>query len=163
VEFKTQTGESHTIQLVHHADGSITATIDNRTYQIEILHEKSGTLLLGVGDKRYRVHVAKEGSEYHISLNGKTVRLEKVTAANPRKSSLGQVGDLTANMPGQVMRVMVAVGDVVKKGDTLVVLEAMKMEMRIKSPLDGRVKAVLCGVGDAVERGQRLVEVEAES
>jgi biotin carboxyl carrier protein len=53
----------------------------------------------------------------------------------------------------------VKAGDAVKRGDTLVVLEAMKMEMRLTAPHDGVVKAVHCREGEVVERGKVVVEV----
>ena len=70
-------------------------------------------------------------------------------------------GSLRAPMPGKVVSVEVAVGDLVKKGQTLVILEAMKMEHAIGSPEDGTVKEVHVGAGDQVERGTTLVVVEA--
>ena len=63
-------------------------------------------------------------------------------------------------MPGLVLDVLVNEGDPVAKGDTLVLLEAMKMELRISAPGDGRVAKVLCQAGQVVERGQVLVEIE---
>ncbi len=64
-------------------------------------------------------------------------------------------------MPGQVRAVLVDAGADVKAGQTLVLLEAMKMELQVKAPHAGKVAAVLVTVGQAVERGQRLVDVEA--
>jgi biotin carboxyl carrier protein len=64
-------------------------------------------------------------------------------------------------MPGQVVDVLVAEGETVTRGQTLVILEAMKMEIRAAAPADGRVKRLLVGKGDVVERGQHLVEFEA--
>jgi biotin carboxyl carrier protein len=63
-------------------------------------------------------------------------------------------------MPGRVLDVLVSEGDAVAKGDTLVLLEAMKMELRIQAPSDGRVSAVRCRQGQVVERGQLLVEIQ---
>ncbi|MCB9457792.1 MAG: biotin/lipoyl-binding protein [Anaerolineaceae bacterium] len=62
-------------------------------------------------------------------------------------------------MPGQVVNVLVAVGDSVTRGQTLVVLEAMKMEIRVAAPGDGTVRRLLVAQGDVVERGQLLLEV----
>ena len=64
-------------------------------------------------------------------------------------------------MPGQVISVAVKDGDLVTKGQTLVVLEAMKMELRVQAPYAGRVQHVLVKTGQVVERGQQLVEVMA--
>jgi biotin carboxyl carrier protein len=62
-------------------------------------------------------------------------------------------------MPGQVRAVLVAAGDAVKAGQTLVVMEAMKMEIRANAPFDGIVAGVRVQVGDVVERDAALVEL----
>lgn len=68
-------------------------------------------------------------------------------------------GDLTAPMPGRIVKVLVAVGDTVVAGQLLVVMEAMKMEYSIAAPEAGAVKAVRCTVGELVDRGAHLVEL----
>ncbi|NLH07386.1 MAG: acetyl-CoA carboxylase biotin carboxyl carrier protein subunit [Chloroflexi bacterium] len=64
-------------------------------------------------------------------------------------------------MPGQVMAVYVKEGDEVQAGQPLLLLEAMKMEMRVAAPAAGVVRRLLVEPGQAVERGQQLVEVES--
>ncbi len=71
-------------------------------------------------------------------------------------------GRLTAAMDGQVVAVMTRQGDRVEAGATLVVLEAMKMEMRVVAPFPGRVRTISCAPGDVVERGRVLVDLEPE-
>ena len=65
---------------------------------------------------------------------------------------------LTTPMAGTVVKVLVDAGAEVKSGDTLLVLEAMKMETEVTAPKDGKVKSVEVAVGDAVQGGQVLVE-----
>jgi len=65
-----------------------------------------------------------------------------------------------AAIPGVLAEVRAAAGSRVKRGDTLLVLEAMKMLNRIPSPLDGKVKAVYAAAGDKVTKGQVLMELE---
>ncbi|WP_409484570.1 biotin/lipoyl-containing protein [Arsenicicoccus dermatophilus] len=65
---------------------------------------------------------------------------------------------LTANIAGTVVKVLVEDGQEVKEGETLLVLEAMKMETEVTAPKDGTIKAVDVAVGDAVQGGQVLVE-----
>ena len=65
---------------------------------------------------------------------------------------------LTTPMAGTVVKVLVEAGAVVKAGDTLLVLEAMKMETEVTAPQDGKIKSVDVGVGDAVQGGQVLIE-----
>jgi acetyl-CoA/propionyl-CoA carboxylase biotin carboxyl carrier protein len=68
-------------------------------------------------------------------------------------------GRLTAPMPGQVRTVNVTVGEAVTKGQTLLVLEAMKMEIRIQAPSDGVVERLAVEQGETVEREQVLAEI----
>jgi acetyl-CoA carboxylase biotin carboxylase subunit len=68
---------------------------------------------------------------------------------------------LTAVMPGLVTKILVAEGDRVTKGQTLLTLEAMKMEVRVNATADGQVKAIRCTAGQVVERGSVLVEMGA--
>jgi biotin carboxyl carrier protein len=63
-------------------------------------------------------------------------------------------------MPATVRKVVVEPGTSVKKGDTLLVLEAMKMELPVRAPADGIVKKVACREGDLVQPGVALVEIE---
>jgi biotin carboxyl carrier protein len=81
-----------------------------------------------------------------------------------KPSSLGgdNSGGLFTQMPGKVVKIMTKVGDKVTKGQTLLILEAMKMENEIKSGLDGVVKGIHVKPGDTLENGVLMMEVEAE-
>jgi biotin carboxyl carrier protein len=63
-------------------------------------------------------------------------------------------------MHGQVVKILVSEGDSVTHSQPLMLLEAMKMEIRITAPRDGRVARILCSAGQIVERGQTLIELE---
>jgi biotin carboxyl carrier protein len=64
-------------------------------------------------------------------------------------------------MPGLVLDVVVGEGDEVERGDVLVLLSAMKMELRITAPVAGQVTRVHCQAGQVVERGQQLLEIQS--
>lgn len=70
----------------------------------------------------------------------------------------GSLKEIKAPMPGLILDLKVAPGDVVKKGDVLLILEAMKMENSIKSPGDGLVKVVKVGLKQSVEKNQVLIQ-----
>jgi 3-methylcrotonyl-CoA carboxylase alpha subunit len=71
----------------------------------------------------------------------------------------GHHGSLTAPMPATVRRVAVKVGDPVTRGDTLVILEAMKMELPVRAPATGTIRAVHCHEGELVQPGLVLIEI----
>jgi acetyl-CoA carboxylase biotin carboxyl carrier protein len=66
---------------------------------------------------------------------------------------------VNAHITGTVWKIEVRVGDAVSEGQTVVILESMKMEMPVESPAAGKVKAVLVKEGDSVEEGRPLVEI----
>lgn len=86
----------------------------------------------------------------------KPVQTQSVPASAP-VSTGGEV--VKAPMPGNILNVAVKEGDMVKKGQVLVVLEAMKMENEIVSPVDGRIAAVGVSRGQTVNAGDMLVQI----
>jgi len=93
-----------------------------------------------------------------VSVGGNQVT---VTSATPQKAPRGKfAGGVKSNMQGMVLQVLVSRGAFVKKGDTLVVLEAMKMENPIHSPVDGKVAEIFVDTGDVVQNGDVLLVVQ---
>ena len=103
-----------------------------------------------------------EGNSYEIrvwkgeaTVQGHRFRLEKAASAR-----VDAPASILAPMPGKVVRVLVAVGDVVVAGQGIIVVEAMKMQNELKSPRDGRVTAVKTAVGESVNGGAVLALIE---
>jgi acetyl/propionyl-CoA carboxylase alpha subunit len=139
-------------------EGHYLATVAGREYEVHLSLSPEGALLLRWGAQTYLLPVAKQGSRFYVGLGGHSILLEKSSGRRSKRAGAPE-GDLTASMNGQVTQILVKVGDVVEKGQTLLVLEAMKMELRVKAPREGEVRQLLCQVGQAVERGQVLVEL----
>ena len=98
------------------------------------------------------VFVLRNGSTERIQLQGAAVG-DFRSVANPR-------GNVAAPMPGAITAVAVAAGDHVKAGQTLMVLEAMKMEHNIVAPGDGKVVTINVAPGDRVDEGTELLVLE---
>ena len=79
----------------------------------------------------------------------------------PSGLSNANAGDLITDMPGKIIKVMTAEGAVVSEGDTLIILEAMKMENEIKAGVSGVVKSVHVEEGQVLESGHLMIEIEA--
>jgi len=115
---------------------------------------------------------AEAPSAYDVTVNGVTYRVQvasagagampQITGVQPAPAAAAapvQGAEIQAPMPGTVLRLMVSVSDTVKSGDTLVIIEAMKMEQEIRSTCDGRVLAIEVAVGDTVESEQVVAVV----
>ena len=105
------------------------------------------------------VYVSSDGAKRWVTIDGHTLMLTKTSGAK-KGVRHDHAGGMIAPMPGQVRSVVVGVGDAVKKGQTLLTLEAMKMEIRIQALKDGKVTALHVWQGQTVEREQILIEVE---
>jgi len=103
--------------------------------------------------------VSPSSIDLHLSFG--TFRLENPLRRSIRSVSAHPEGGLSAPMPGKVIKVMTRPGAAVKKGEILLVLEAMKMEHKILSPMDGTVLKILYKEGDRVSQGEDLVELKS--
>ncbi len=137
------------------------ATLDGKTVSIQIIRADAihGRMDLLIDGQRVNAHVSPDMAKRWVTINGRTLMLTKTSGAK-RGVRHEHAGGLIAPMPGQVRSVSVGVGDVVKKGQTLMTMEAMKMEIRIQALKDGKVTALHVQQGQTVEREQILIEVE---
>ncbi|MFN2360300.1 MAG: acetyl-CoA carboxylase biotin carboxyl carrier protein subunit, partial [Marinobacter sp.] len=94
--------------------------------------------------------------------SGQVVALRDVTHQPASGTAASGSGQIKATMDGAIIDVLVETGQAVKQGDTLVILEAMKMEHPVKADRNGTVDEVLATKGDQVKRSQLLVEISAE-
>jgi biotin carboxyl carrier protein len=122
---------------------------DSRSYTAEILQ----------ADYARKTFVVKiNGQTYQVKAQDNLdLLLEKMGMAN---AGTKQVKEVRAPMPGLILQIQTTVGETVRKGDVLLILEAMKMENAIKSPVDGTIKAIPVSQGKSVEKNQVLVQFE---
>lgn len=114
-----------------------------------------GEIIVRDGERLERMFGAVAGDVIWVFHDGAVYRLEATSA--PRRTRQTH-GSLSAPMPATVISVNVAAGDTVVSGQTLIVLEAMKMELPVRAPGDGRVSAVHCKPGDLVQPDVSLID-----
>lgn len=154
------------VQLQPQSDGTFLAAIEGRTYAVRATQQPDGSWRLQLGgEASVTAYVAadrntrfvKVGADPVIVLKPEDTRLR----SRSRRTSTDDNGSqLTAQMPGQVVEVYVSAGDAVQSGQTLALLEAMKMEIRVTAPTAGVIAGVYVKPGDVVERDQRLIDLQ---
>ena len=108
--------------------------------------------------KKYKVNV--NGTAYEVEIEEMTGAPAAAPVAAAPATPAGAGERVAAPMPGNILSVNVAAGDTVKKGQVLMILEAMKMENEIMAPCDGKVTAVAVTKGAAVESGALLCTIQ---
>ena len=122
-----------------------TITVNGKVYEVTV--EEGFT---GQGEK--------SGTSPAPTAAPKSAAAVKEPAAAPKAAAAGSV-KITAPMPGKILDVRISVGQAIKKGDVVMILEAMKMENEIVAPQDGTVASVQAAAGSAVEAGDTLASL----
>ena len=143
----TLNGEPFVWDFVKLSDRIVHILHQNHSYTAEILE-------MDVAEKSVSLNI--NGHIHQVQLKDRfDLLLEKMGMSS---AASAKVNDLKAPMPGMIVGINVQPGDTVGKGDSLLVLEAMKMENVLKAIGDGTIKAIRISKGDRVEKGQVLVE-----
>jgi biotin carboxyl carrier protein len=137
-------------------------TIRGNKYDVELHNIEENIAEVEVNGSRYEVEIHKE---IKTSKTPKLVRAraehsqESATPQSTRKATAPSVGGIRAPLPGTILEVKVKVGDEIRVGDTLLIMEAMKMENNIKADKAGKISLLNVNVGDSVLEGDLLVEI----
>ena len=163
MEYRYQAGNrSVNVRVEREQDGWRVSINGGAAQFVRMLHAMTGSLDLDIDGHYCHVHIARSGDKRFVAFGSETFELKRLERASTRQRHDGGAagGSLEAAMPGQVVTVAVHEGDEVTRGQTLVVLEAMKMELRITAPHTGTVRHIHVQAGQVVERGQLLVELQ---
>jgi len=174
-------GRRHRIRLLkHEKEAPLLIEVDGKTSQLELKEEFhfGSPFSLKIAGKSHKVELNKNNrnAQFSIKIDGKTYTVEYETKRTilaptikqslpalekkPSRKAVCQRGSVAAPMPGKVVLLSVKVGDSVRVGDALCVLEAMKMENEITAPRTGTVKEILVSEGANVNNGDALIIIE---
>jgi biotin carboxyl carrier protein len=139
-------------------------TIDGKAYDVDWARIREGVLSILMDGRSHTVHVLRTDGSVTVDIEGQHFVLD--TGSRDDDSAVaagaggGGGGTIKAPMPGNVVKVMVAEGDQVTAGQSIVVVEAMKMENEVRSGVDGIVRKVNVAAGDSVGTSEVMVEIE---
>jgi pyruvate carboxylase subunit B len=145
VGVRKKTPESSSAGQAGDGSGSYRVSVDGREYRVEIGTDGSAT----VDSRRYDVSVD--------SGFGSSAGTSRGTAGSAPAG--GEIGRIDAPLPGKIIRISCAAGDRVHKGETVLVIEAMKMETELKSPVDGIILRIAAEAGQQVNTGDLLASI----
>jgi 3-methylcrotonyl-CoA carboxylase alpha subunit len=151
-------GEAHTVRVIFQ-ERALRVRVGSTEAALAGEPLADGRLLLRLDERAFKVRAVRDGSDWHIFSSGEYRRLalrEPLQGADQDEGS----GSLAAPMPGRIVQVLAKPGASVKRGEPLLILEAMKMEHTITAPADGVVKEVHYAAGDQVLEGALLVALE---
>ncbi len=160
-------GRTHSLAFEPLRDRSLRITLDGKSYEGHVEPLPGGAYSLIIDGRQQEVYLTEGPDGVEVELGGYRY---PVTLVDPRRKAsrrgtnrTGGRTVLRSSMPGKVVRTLVAEGDRVTRGAGVVVLEAMKMQNELKSPVDGVVARVHVADGEAVEANASLVEITVEA
>jgi biotin carboxyl carrier protein len=157
-------GKTYRVDLVR-AGEQWKCRLDGREVPLDIVSAEDGVLSLLWGGKSYEVKQETLGTESNVVIGherfGVSVR-DPRSFRSRRRAGVSDHGvmKIKAPMPGKVVRILAPAGTAVEAGQSVIVIEAMKMQNELKAPKTGVVKKITVTEGAAVEAGQALGEVE---
>ncbi|MEG1615836.1 MAG: biotin/lipoyl-containing protein [Bacteroidales bacterium] len=155
------------LELLSKDGNKVELTIDGKLYEVDIVMTENGVCSILHNGKSYNAEVlrAEMGKKYKVntlfsSFDVEVVDTQAKYLRTRRKEEESQDDKVTSPMPGKVVKVTVKEGDAVKAGDTVVVLEAMKMQSNYKVTTDCTIKEILVKEGDTVNSDQVLIKLD---
>jgi 3-methylcrotonyl-CoA carboxylase alpha subunit len=152
-------GAPHTASLRPTRDGAAQLECDGVNAALNFTVQADGSLDIAWGNERQRLQVYRQGETAHVFMAHGATQIVAIDALAHAAVAQADTGRLTAPMPGKLLSFMVKAGDVVRRGQPLAVMDAMKMEHTISAPADGTVQELLYAPGDQVAEGAELLRL----
>ena len=132
---------------------------NNTEYKVKAEEIKPGHLKIKIGDRLIKSVITEGEKEKFIFLDGNVFKVKPVELTGVKKTKKKEEGDLSSPISGKVVSIKVKNGNTVKKGDVIMIIEAMKMEYLIRAPFNGKIKKINFKEKDQIEIGQKTVEL----
>lgn len=146
-------------------DGAV--MVNGEPHEVDFLGLEESVYSIIQNSRSYEIAIEENQGKYELQMGGRlyeaTVLDQRALLMAQRKGGLiAGSGEVTSPMPGLIVEVLVSVGDEVAQGDTVIILESMKMQNELKAPCDGVVQAVSCKPGQTVDKGDLLINIDGD-
>ncbi len=156
------------VNLIDQDGNILKVEVDGKIYEVDLLHTSDGTFSILEGGNSYNIELVPGSQQkkytahtlydtYDITIIDAESRY--LNNRNPNGAA-SKSKTISSPMPGKVVRIMVKEGDIIKEGETAIVISAMKMESEYKAPANGMVKKINVAEGEVVQSDQILIELE---
>lgn len=154
--------EEYSIHIIDKGHDSIKFEFNGKEYDVNLLHKQNEIMSLQCNGKKHRATGDKFGKDGTIQVFSNDLEgyVKLPGKVKGKRQAGASEGSLQSPMPGKIFKVIKQTGDEVKTGETIMILEAMKMEHTIKSTKDGILKQIFFNEGDQVMGGAELCEIE---
>jgi biotin carboxyl carrier protein len=165
-EFVININENELQVLIQSED---TVQINKKKYSYDLLETKNHSFILKLNNRQYQIDlIEKKNGFYELLINNITINTTVRTLLEHKALKLIERANLNSNhhtemkapMPGMILKIKKKPGDMILMGESVLILEAMKMENDLKSPAAGIIKEILAKEGNAVEKGTKLFSIE---
>ncbi|MCX6247539.1 MAG: acetyl-CoA carboxylase biotin carboxyl carrier protein subunit [Bacteroidetes bacterium] len=156
------------IELLNRAGSKVLLAVDDRKYELDVVMVEKGVYSILYDGQSYNIELIEgdSGKEYIVNTNARSFNAEIIDAESKylENRMLGTEhegeNEISSPMPGKVIKIPVSEGESVTAGQTLIVVEAMKMQSEFKATADRVVKAILVKEGDTVNSHQVMLKLE---
>ncbi len=154
---------TYTVRIDGNSSGEYKAVIADKKYEFNASDISPNEFSILMDKKNTKAYVAESDDTIFVHIGGSIIHLKKSDSDNSgfggAGGGFGAKDEISTPMPGKVVKILVGEGDRVEAGQSLVIVESMKMENEIKSPTAGEVAAVNFKDGDLVEPGQTIIKL----
>ena len=156
-------GKTYLVKIDGNRSGEYKAAIEKNIYDFSASNISPNEFSILIDRKNIKTYVAESDENIYVHIGGKTIKLGKAQSSTRgfggAGGEFGAKDEISTPMPGKVVKILVNEGDRVEAGQSLVIVESMKMENEIKSPTAGEIISVNFANGDLVEPGQTIIKL----
>lgn len=152
-------GREHDVEVLARDGSRVRLRIDGRDLDAETIGLPDGGAVINIDGRRHRAYAARRKGATLVAVGNASYEFVEADDNAARRSQGLATPEVSAPMPGKVLKILVREGEVVNAGDGLIVLEAMKMETTLAAESTAVVKRVLVKEGEMVDHGALLLEL----